>query len=233
MMLTSHLFRHIERFRNLLLSLPLVLLTPSEGIARDPEGTLYLYVSEETGEELVSPSVLEDEEHEWRFEGKIFPKSTTRHASKNSKNSRWSSRVTRPSASLEKKVASVLPLVEKIAPDYGIEPLFVLSIIYAESYFDPNLTSPAGAGGLMQLMPSIARHYGVKNVYDPAQNVRGGCALLQDLLKRYDGDIPRVLAAYSAGDVAVKKAHGVPSFSRPYIARVVRAHARLTALSGT
>ena len=120
--------------------------------------------------------------------------------------------------------------MERIAPEHGIDPVFVLAIISAESGFHPHARSSVGAMGLMQIMPSNARRFGADDPYDPEQNVTAGCMLLARLHERYDGDVPLILAAYSAGDVHVKKAGGVPKFSIKYIARVVRAHAKITRL---
>ncbi len=100
----------------------------------------------------------------------------------------------------------------------------ISSVIQAESNFNPAACSPKGAQGLMQLMPTTAAHFSVKNAFEPEANVNAGSSYLHDLLARYDGDIVNALAAYNAGPDRVAKYHGVPPFpeTRSYVARVVR-----------
>lgn len=92
-----------------------------------------------------------------------------------------------------------LPIIEKNATAYGVDTALVQAIISVESAGDPNAQSPAGAMGLMQLMPATCLDYGVAAPFDPESNVRGGCALLARHLGRYKGDLKKVLAAYNAG----------------------------------
>lgn len=178
----------------------------------DPEGTLYIYVDSQ-GEELTSTTPLEGMD----FVERVSPSGRT------------VVQTSKGAGSLEDRMSPYLEMVYRIAPEHGVDPVFVLSIIYAESHFDPSLTSTAGAMGLMQIMPSNAKRFGADDAYDPAQNITAGCMLLARLQKRYDGDVALILAAYSAGDVHVKNYGGVPPFSIKYIARVVRAHAKITA----
>ena len=102
----------------------------------------------------------------------------------------------------------------------------VHSIIKAESDYDPWAISPKGAMGLMQLMPITAKQYRVMNVFDPRQNIEGGVKYLVDLIKLYDGDTKRVLAAYNAGQEAIKKYGGIPPYreTRNYIKKVMAAY---------
>ena len=76
--------------------------------------------------------------------------------------------------------------------------------------------------GIMQLMPSAAKQYGAKDPYDPRQNIMAGAKILSTFLKRYDGDIEKTLAAYNAGPGNVKKAGGVPEYTRGYINKVLK-----------
>lgn len=105
---------------------------------------------------------------------------------------------------------------------------FLASVIRAESANNPRAVSPKGAQGLMQLMPSTADTLGVKNSFDPADNIDGGARYLQQLLERYQGDAAKALAAYNAGPRRVEQYHGVPPFreTRAYIARIINDYNR-------
>jgi soluble lytic murein transglycosylase-like protein len=84
--------------------------------------------------------------------------------------------------------------------------------------------SHAGAAGLMQLTPATARHYGVRNVFDPAESVAAGTKHLQWLLKRYDSDLSLALAAYNAGPGTVDRSGGIPPISETqhYVKKVLK-----------
>jgi soluble lytic murein transglycosylase-like protein len=97
------------------------------------------------------------------------------------------------------------PLILAIASDNKIDPNLLHAIIRAESAYDPNAVSRVGAVGLMQLMPATAKRYGVTNRRNPKQNIKGGTRYLKDLLKMFDSNLKLVIAAYNAGENAVKK----------------------------
>ena len=97
-------------------------------------------------------------------------------------------------------------IIDTAAKSHGIEPALVQAVITAESGFNPNALSRKGASGLMQLMPDTARRYGVRNIFDPVENVHGGVRYLKDLLAMFNGDLRLALAGYNAGENAVIRA---------------------------
>lgn len=105
---------------------------------------------------------------------------------------------------------------------------FIASVIRAESGNNPRAVSPKGARGLMQLMPQTASTLGVKNSFDPADNVDGGVRYLRDLLVQYNGDAAKALAAYNAGPQRVQQYGGVPPYreTHAYVARVINDYNR-------
>ena len=117
------------------------------------------------------------------------------------------------------------PLIREHAARHGLRVELVRAVIQVESGYDPRARSPKGAMGLMQLMPATARQLGVRDAYDPAENIGGGCAYLRQLLDRYAGNEELALAAYNAGSGAVER-HGnaVPPYreTRDYVNKVSR-----------
>jgi soluble lytic murein transglycosylase-like protein len=113
-------------------------------------------------------------------------------------------------------------VVRKVAQKHGVEPDLIHAIIRAESNYDSFAVSEKGAMGLMQLMPATADAYAVNNFYDPEENIEGGTKYLKDLIKLFDGNTNLVLAAYNAGQEAVKKYKGIPPYpeTRNYISRI-------------
>ena len=113
-------------------------------------------------------------------------------------------------------------LVRRLAPQYAIDPQLVIALIAVESNFDPKAVSRKNAQGLMQLVPETAERFGVKQVFDPVDNVKGGLAYLRWLMAFFQGDVRLVLAAYNAGERAVERHNGIPPYdeTRAYVARI-------------
>jgi soluble lytic murein transglycosylase-like protein len=106
---------------------------------------------------------------------------------------------------------------------HGLDPALVIAVVSVESGFRPQAVSPKGAQGLMQLMPRTAESLGVVDAFDPEENLDGGVRHLVQLLTQYDGDVERALAAYNAGEGAVRRHHGVPPYreTRAYVKKVL------------
>jgi len=123
------------------------------------------------------------------------------------------------------------PIVQQVALTHRVDADLIHAIIRAESNYDNFALSEKGAMGLMQLMSETAVQYGVRNVFDPAQNIEGGTKYLKDLIKLYDGQTKLVLAAYNAGQEAVRKyGRQIPPFqeTREYIDRVMAKYSKST-----
>ena len=123
----------------------------------------------------------------------------------------------------ERAPAPIVNFVNLVAPEYQLAPALVLAIIATESNFDASAVSPKNAQGLMQLIPDTARRFGVRNLLDPAQNIRGGMAYLRWLLAFFEGDVALAAAAYNAGERAVERYRGVPPYAetRLYVRKIL------------
>ena len=119
--------------------------------------------------------------------------------------------------------ATIPDLVRTLAAASQMDPRLVEAVIWVESHNDTFAVSPKGAAGLMQLMPGTARELGVKDVFDPTDNIRGGVQYLKKLSDRFSGNLALVLAAYNAGEGAVRKHVGVPPYheTRRYVIKVL------------
>ena len=114
-------------------------------------------------------------------------------------------------------------IIKEKADKYNLDESLIKAVIKAESGFNPNAVSKAGASGLMQLMPGTARGLGVEDIFDVEQNIEGGAKYLRGMLDRFDGDKSLALAAYNAGPNAVKRYGGIPPYqeTQNYVKRML------------
>jgi hypothetical protein len=110
----------------------------------------------------------------------------------------------------------------------GVDPRFIHAVIQQESNYDPDATSPAGARGLMQLMPGTAKRFNCSDLNDETCNVEAGTKYLAWLLKRFNGDVKLALAGYNAGEGSVDKYQGVPPYpeTQSYVNKIVANYGR-------
>jgi len=120
------------------------------------------------------------------------------------------------------------PIIQACARQFNVPADLIHSIIRAESAYDSSAISPKGAVGLMQLMPETATQYEVADRFDPAENIKGGVKYLKDLCKLFNGNTAKVLAAYNAGQEALKKFNGIPPYAetKEYIRRVMASYSK-------
>lgn len=116
--------------------------------------------------------------------------------------------------------------VNQIAPRYGIDPQLVIAVIRVESAFNPSALSSKNAQGLMQLIPETAERFGVKDSWNPIQNIKGGTAYLHWLLRHFEGKVDWVLAAYNAGEGAVEHYKGIPPYqeTQNYVRQILASY---------
>jgi hypothetical protein len=119
---------------------------------------------------------------------------------------------------------TIAPLVEGAAREQDLEAKLLRAVIEQESGFRPCAVSPKGAKGLMQLMPDTAGELGVKDVFNPQENIAAGARYLKQLLTRYKGDTSQALGAYNAGAATVDQAGGVPNIreTRDYVKSILQ-----------
>jgi hypothetical protein len=119
------------------------------------------------------------------------------------------------------KITPYSDMIMAAAQAHGVDPILVQALIQVESNYKPRARSSKGAMGLMQLMPSVAKEYNVRNAYDPKANVEAGVSKLKSLIDKWGTEL--ALAAYNAGEGAVERFNGVPPYreTQNYVARIL------------
>lgn len=112
-------------------------------------------------------------------------------------------------------------IIAAVSEVHGVDPMLVRAVIQVESNYKPRARSPKGALGLMQLMPATARAYQVRNPFDPRANIEAGIKHLKSLIDKFGVEL--ALAAYNAGEGAVKKFNGIPPYreTRNYVSKIL------------
>lgn len=121
-------------------------------------------------------------------------------------------------------------MIDAAASKYSLDPALLHAVIRAESSYNPGAVSRKGAVGLMQLMPETAARYGVRDRYDPGENIEGGAKYLSELIDMFRSDVRLAVAAYNAGENnVIKYGNKVPPFqeTQEYVARVLNYYNRL------
>lgn len=115
-------------------------------------------------------------------------------------------------------------LIVKLSRRHRVDTALVKAVIHTESSFDHMAVSHRGASGLMQLMPRTAAMYGVRNIHDPYENIDAGIKHLRYLIQKYEWNLRHALAAYNAGEQAVRKYNGIPPYkeTQEYVNKVLR-----------
>lgn len=119
--------------------------------------------------------------------------------------------------------ADLQPAINQAAAKYGLHPSLIESIARHESSFNPRAVSPAGAQGVMQIMPETQQELGVTDPFDADQSIDGGAKYLRMMLDRFGGNLPNALAAYNAGPHRVEQYNGIPPFeeTQNYVSKIL------------
>jgi soluble lytic murein transglycosylase-like protein len=135
---------------------------------------------------------------------------------------------------MQSRKAMYQVFINQYAAQYKVDPVLVAAVMRVESCLDRRAVSRSGAKGLMQLMPGTAKELGVRDVFDPGENIRGGTAYLSSMLKRFENNRDLALAAYNAGPSAVERHGGVPPYkeTQSYLKRVARQYQKYSASAG-
>ena len=136
--------------------------------------------------------------------------------------------VARRTLRAKKQMRTLSTLIHQQSKIHDVDESLIKAVIYTESYFNPNATSKKGASGLMQLMPATAEKYGVKDLYNPRQNIIAGIKHLKYLLNLYPYKLKLAIAAYNAGENAVNKYKGIPPYkeTQGYVKKVMKHYER-------
>lgn len=128
-----------------------------------------------------------------------------------------------PSEFTNSKASKYKEIITEMSEKYNVPEKLIYQVIKTESNFNEKVVSSAGAQGLMQLMPATAKWLGVKDSFDPKQNIEGGVSYLSKMIKKYDGNLTLAVAAYNAGPGNVDKYGGVPPFkeTQNYVKKVL------------
>ncbi|MGK9367370.1 transglycosylase SLT domain-containing protein [Melioribacter sp. Ez-97] len=129
----------------------------------------------------------------------------------------------KPAADSLNRLSKYEEIIDQASTEFGVDKNVIRSVILAESAAKQNAVSPANAKGLMQLIDSTAAEMGVRNSFDPKENIFGGAKYLAKMLRQYNGNLELALAAYNAGPANVEKYNGIPPFeeTRKYVEKVI------------
>lgn len=127
------------------------------------------------------------------------------------------------------KHAEIRSIIETVAAEFGLSGQLMLAMASAESAFNARAVSPKGAKGVLQLIDSTARAYGVVDSFNPEDNIRGGAKFIRYLSDRYNGQVPLILSGFNAGPGAVAKYGGIPPYKET-VAYVAKVQARMKCL---
>lgn len=142
---------------------------------------------------------------------------------KKKKRNKWSSCLWNAKA-VKRKASKHETIITAAAKKYAVNSNLIKAVIAVESCYNIKAVSPAGAQGLMQLIPDTADRFGVTDSFDPKQNINAGAKYLRFLLDRFDGDVEKAAAGYNAGEGKVDRYNGIPPYkeTRNYVKNVVR-----------
>lgn len=132
------------------------------------------------------------------------------------------------SSTLNKKASAYEKTIRTASRKYGVNPALIKSVITVESCFKSRARGTSGEKGLMQLMPGTARRFNIRNGYNSYQNIHGGTQYLSFLLRRYNGDLRKAVAAYNGGEGNVDRVGGVPARNRGYVRKVLQAYGKFS-----
>lgn len=179
-------------------------------------GIANIIYEELTGEKLMHLEVVAPKKITQRKQVKLVENRTAGNFSLQYNPNKFSSIVDR--------LSQYNSIIEDVANRHNLSASLLKSVIAVESAGNPTAVSRAGAKGLMQLIDSTAKYVGVKNIFDPKENIEGGAKYLREMLETFDGNLELALAAYNAGPGNVLKYNGIPPFkeTQTYIAKVKR-----------